>query len=75
MTHQRRDTSRDKLCVSKRNRSCSLESLQTEFYLCGEFILGGKAGIPGGADEGIRASDPYQLTPPTTLRRKLFLNN
>lgn len=74
-SHERRDTSRDKLCVSKGNRSCRLESLQTALYLCGVFILGGKAGILGGAAEGIRASDLYQLTPPTTLRRKLFLNN
>lgn len=59
-THERRDTSGDKLCVSKGNRSCILKTLQTSLYLCGVFILDGKAGIPGGAAEGIRASDPHQ---------------
>lgn len=70
-THERRDASRDKL----RNTSCIAESMQTGFYLCAVFILGGKVGIPGGAAKGIRASDTYHLMPPTTLRRKLFLNN
>lgn len=75
VTHGRRDTSRDKLCVSKGNWSCRLETLQTALYLCGVFILDGKAGIPGGAAEGIRASDPHLPTPPTTLQRKLFLSS
>lgn len=39
------------------------------------FILDGKAGIPGGAAEGIRASDPHLPTPPATLQRKLFLSS
>lgn len=61
--------------VSKGNRSCRLETLQTALYLCGVFILDGKAGIPGGAAEGIRASDPHLPTPPATLQRKLFLSS
>lgn len=60
VTHGGRDTSTDKLCVSKGNRSCRLETSQTALYLCAVFMLDGKAGIPGGAAEGIRASDPHQ---------------